>query len=329
MSVHTSLLYLLGDPQDPGVVWEKIADQFQKKTWANKLALRRKLYGLKLKESGSVQQHIKSLMEIFEELSIIGDAIEEEDRVVHVLASLPESYDMLVTALEANSEVPKLETVTERLLNEERKLNEKSGTDGGNVRDPKALAVMRRSQDHQRRSEKMRGPTCYYCGKSGHIKRNCEKLKDDDSNRDNRDSNRGRRNDRGNRSHREHGNTARLRRKEDQECDSSESESGFITVVDHALSSAGPIDKSAWIVDWCASSHMNNDEEQFVEMKELDENDAKKVMVGDGYSVDVKGKGTVEMDVEVSKGVTKRLKLFNVLFVPDLSFNLLRLQARK
>lgn len=41
--------------------------------------------------------------------------------MVHLLASLPESYDMLVTALEANSEIPKIEFVTEKILHEERK----------------------------------------------------------------------------------------------------------------------------------------------------------------------------------------------------------------
>jgi hypothetical protein len=50
LSVDALLLYLLGDPQDPAVVWEKLTNQFQKKTWANKLALRRKLYSLRLKD---------------------------------------------------------------------------------------------------------------------------------------------------------------------------------------------------------------------------------------------------------------------------------------
>ena len=58
------------------------------------------------------------MVEIFEELAVIGEAIEEEDRVVHLLASLPDSYQMLVTALEANAEVPRLELVTERLMND-------------------------------------------------------------------------------------------------------------------------------------------------------------------------------------------------------------------
>ena len=38
LSLEPSLLYLIGDPDDLGVVWKKLADQFQKKTWANKLA---------------------------------------------------------------------------------------------------------------------------------------------------------------------------------------------------------------------------------------------------------------------------------------------------
>ena len=67
-----------------------LSDKFQKKTWANKLVLRRRLYSLKLKEGDSVQKHIREMTEIFEELAVIGDPV-EEDRVVHLLASLPES----------------------------------------------------------------------------------------------------------------------------------------------------------------------------------------------------------------------------------------------
>ena len=124
--VDPSLLYLIGDPDDPVVVWNKLADQFQKKTWANKLALRRKLYSLRLKDGDSVQEHVKVMIEIFDSLAAVGDPVKEEDRVVHLLASLPDSYGMLVTALEANAEVPKMEIVTERLLHEESKLKERA-----------------------------------------------------------------------------------------------------------------------------------------------------------------------------------------------------------
>ena len=40
LSFDRSLLYLLGDPEDPVAVWKKLSDQFHKKTWANKRSLR-------------------------------------------------------------------------------------------------------------------------------------------------------------------------------------------------------------------------------------------------------------------------------------------------
>ena len=80
---------------------------------------------------------------------MIGDALTEEDGVVHLLlASLPDSYNMLVTALEAQSEnVPKWELVTERLLHEELKLNEKApiSTD---IHGRKVLLASKPSNDH-------------------------------------------------------------------------------------------------------------------------------------------------------------------------------------
>ena len=157
-------------------MWDKLANQFQKKTWANKLALRRKLYSLRLRDGDSIQKHIKDMTEIFNELAAIDDLITEEDRVVHLLASLPESHDILVTALEASVEVPKMEIVTERLLHKERKIKEKHGSETSDGM--KAMFVNRQS--------KGKGPKCYQCGKFGHIKRNCRELNspelDDDKN---------------------------------------------------------------------------------------------------------------------------------------------------
>ena len=83
-------------------------------------------------------------MEIFDSLAVIGDAVNEEDRVVHLLASLPESFNMLVTALEANHEVPKMETFTKRLLHEERNMKEREDTLPGK---PKAMTAQGRKKE--------------------------------------------------------------------------------------------------------------------------------------------------------------------------------------
>jgi len=152
LSVDPTLLYLLGpDPENPSAIWKRLADQFQKKTWTNKLALRRKLHNLKLKDGQSVQKHVKMLTEICDELSIIGDPLDQENQVVLLLASLPESYDILVTAREANPEVPRLEVVTERLLHEEFKRKDKETS----VVEVKAMTSKHRTS--------RKGPKCHRC----------------------------------------------------------------------------------------------------------------------------------------------------------------------
>ena len=230
LSVEPSLLYLLGSPEDPVEVWRKIADQFQKKTWANKLELRRKLYSLRLKDGDSVHAHIKAMTEVFDALSVISDPVSEEDRVVYLLASLPESYSMLVTALEANAEVPKMELVTERLLHEERKLKDRE--EAG--RSEKAMTA-----NHK---YKKKGPKCYNCGKFGHIKRNCRApLKTE-----------------GDSSTEQKAHTAKVE---------SDDESVGL-VVQHAMSSHTKTD--SWIVDSGATCHMCNSRSNFVEYKSLD-----------------------------------------------------------
>ena len=58
LSVHPSILYLIGNPEDPVVVWKKLADQFEKKTWATRLDLRHKLHSMRLKGGDFTQEHI-------------------------------------------------------------------------------------------------------------------------------------------------------------------------------------------------------------------------------------------------------------------------------
>ena len=68
---------------------------------------------------------------------------------------------MLVTALEASPEVPKLEVVTKRLLPEESKQREKEVAEDAEV---KALQSKHRKAGRTKMD---------HCGKTGHIRREC------------------------------------------------------------------------------------------------------------------------------------------------------------
>ena len=127
LNIDPSQLWIVGeDPQDPTAVWKKLQDQFQKKTWANKMSLRKRLYTAKLKNGESASEHIRMMTEVFNELAVVGDPVGEADQVIYLLAGLPESYDMLVTAFETMETVPNWETVVERVCDQEKKKGEKS-----------------------------------------------------------------------------------------------------------------------------------------------------------------------------------------------------------
>lgn len=291
LSVDPSLLYLIGTPEDPVEVWSKLENQFQKKTWANKLELRRKLYSLRLKDGDSVQSHIKAMTEIFNSLSVVGDPISGEDQVVYLLASLPESYSMLVTALEANAEVPNMELVTERLLHEEIKLK---GREEIGARNDKVMTAGHRY--------KKRGPKCHHCGKFGHIKRNCrsapEQKKSDGDDKIKHNS-------------KQKANAAELK-------ESSSDNENVGLVVQCAMSSHSK--KAVWIVDSGATCHMCNDRSIFMEYENL--KTPQKVTLGDGYEVNAVGRGAVVVNSELPSGRSKRCTLHDVLYVPRLSHNL-------
>ena len=54
------------------------------------------MHSLRLGDIHSIQQHIKEMTEFLEGLLVVGDPVSENDCVVCLLASLPESYDMWV-----------------------------------------------------------------------------------------------------------------------------------------------------------------------------------------------------------------------------------------
>ena len=297
LSLDPSQLYLLGsEPQDPVVVWKQLCDQYQKKTWSNKLVLRRKLLSLKPNENESIQTHIKAMMETFDALSVIGEAVEEEDRVVHVLASLPEKYNMLVTALEACPEVPKLEIVTEKLLNEERKMKEKQeNISRGSLYNSGHDALLVNSQS--------KSNNCFYCGKPGHKIRFCVQKKRDEDEKEKENK------------RPEVANFSYVQNQREK-YDSDSSSDECIALVSEACKKI----KSKWVMDSAATNHMCKDRNEMTNLKRLDK--VERVKVGNGDYVEARFEGSVKLKVKHGKKL-RTLKLFNVLFTPDMKYNLL------
>lgn len=113
--------------------------------------------------------HIKEMVELFNKLAVVGAPIDNEDQVVYLLASLPEFYDTLVTALKANKKVLSMETVIDHLTYEERKAIEQDSSTGSKE---KAL-----SQHGKKAKFSIH---CHYCKSVGHMIKDChEQMKNE------------------------------------------------------------------------------------------------------------------------------------------------------
>ena len=251
LSIDPSLLYLIGDPKDPVVVWKALSNQFQKKTWANRLALRHKLHSAKLKDGQPVQEHIKTMMEIFNEMAVVGDNVEADDRVIYLLASLPETFNVLVTALEASSDVPEMDSVIERLLHEEQKLKDR-GKSGRATRED-ALTIKHR-----------KGPQYHFCRKYGHIKKYCRVYEKSQQNNQSR----------ADRSAPQRDGTAHkvnnVKTVGPTDVNSDSDEAGLVVKHVFAVKEASELSQGKWIIDSGATSNICNSD-LFVQLFPLEQ----------------------------------------------------------
>ena len=92
-------------------------------------------------------------------------------------------------------------------------------------------------------------------------------------------------------------------------------------MVNHVMSASSTGNLNDWIVDSGATCHMCNDDKLFVELRSLEQ--PLEVMLGDGYAVEATGRGTITLEVTSMDGQASRCKLHEVLYVPDLSYNLI------
>ena len=108
-------------------MWEELQKVYERVNLCNKLYLVRKLYQSKLQDSQDMQSYVRSILEMVERLQGIGEDINDFCVAAVLLISLSDSYETLITALDArpNDELT-LEYVKGKLVDEYKKKNETS-----------------------------------------------------------------------------------------------------------------------------------------------------------------------------------------------------------
>ena len=168
------------------------------------------------------------------------------------------------------------------------------------------------SNDGQQRS-KVKGLKSHHCGKFGHIRLNYKEWV--------RTKSEARKKPETPQASQETRNKLKANRAEVKWRDSRSSDSDCTgLMVNHMMLASCSSPMNDWIVDSGATCHMCNDEKLFVELRSLKQ--PLEFTLGDGCAVEATGKGTVVLEMASTSGKTSRCKLYEVLYVPDLSYNL-------
>ena len=89
------------------------------KNLSNKLYFKTQLYGLYMNEGITMLEHLNFFNKIISELLPIDVKIDEEDKALILLSSLPQSYDHIVTIMLYGKKTLILKEVTSTLLSNE------------------------------------------------------------------------------------------------------------------------------------------------------------------------------------------------------------------
>ncbi|KAK2423952.1 alpha carbonic anhydrase [Trifolium repens] len=159
-------------------MWAKLESLYMTKSVAHKQFLKQKLYFYRMVESKSITEQLAEFNKIIDDLANIDVKLEDEDKALHLLCTLPKSYESFKDTMLYGKETPvTLEEVQSALRTKElTKFKDLKVEDGAN-----ALNVSGGKGGSRGKKARAKGSdkwSCFHCQKKGHFKRDCPELKD-------------------------------------------------------------------------------------------------------------------------------------------------------
>ena len=185
-----------------------------------------------------------------------------------------------------------MEVVVDQLVHEERKLKDHQSGTGSEG----ALITINKPRDCLGRVR------CYCCGKIGHMQKDCFK-------RDKRSKLTAKKQLAG-----QKGSVDKKK-----PTGTKTNTIGLLASEAHALSAK--TQTRNWIIDSGATSHICCNKSMFVKLENMTASQA--ITLGDGRSITAHSQGNVEVRLKQLDGTYKNATLHNVLFVPEIAYNLL------
>lgn len=255
--------------------WTILKNHFERRSFSECVFIMKKICQMQLEEDGDMEDHLSKMQHEIKKLSCMGEKLSESWEVAMILRSLPESYDVLVTTLEARSDaVPSLSVVKEKLFEESRKRLQKQNLVNNNS------SVMNVKNVQNKKGRYLSNPVCFYCGKSGHFKRDCIQFKES--------------------LNRNTSNIVIDERVPDEN-------------ICFWLGASN--NNTDWYIDSGATSHICNRKEFF---EHLNFNFMNTITVANGYELKSSGIGSGYLNILDGNGNTTKVQIKDVLYVPNI-----------
>ena len=328
MLIHTEDAYVKLIESEPTAekAWKKLEANFEKKSNARVIQLRRKLTGQRLTKGKAIAEYLAEFREIKVDLEAAGQTVSECELAVHALEGLPEEYATVVEVLELGETELTLDVIQPKLMQREQKLKmraeaeslEGSPGDGraaayaAKQRGYSSLGKSRGSSNELGRSSEVRGGSsdprsCFCCGKVGHIKAVC-KLKDAECGKCGRK-----------------GHTEAVCKQPTQasgRVEQREFAGAADGVAFTAWSNDGDVQGRVWIVDSGSTQHVTADRSQFTSYRKLVRNEEIQGICGEPLIA--MGIGEVELLCKTPSGVST-VTLKEVRHAPEARMSLFAL----
>lgn len=300
-SIHDSQLEYVREKETAKQMYDTLCSIFERKSISSQLLYRKQLLLMKYDDSNEIIEHILQFDTKVRELKSTGAKMEELDIVVHLLLTLPKSYDNLVTALETMDQSKlSVEFVKTRLMDEHNKRT--GGNSLGKPSEPGAMSAKGKSKQ----------VICFGCGKAGHIKSRCKsKNKGKNAKYDSQSANEA--------SNDKQSTMCAVVNEQASLCN------GKLTVNKaQAAQSDDEATKIKFILDSGATQHMVNDKRYFDKLNNIDE--IQIAVAKKNQSISAKQQGDISVKT-FHENDTSTKTMENVLLVKDLKCNLMSIRS--
>ena len=170
-------LMTVGKCETAKIAWETLKTTYEAKTNARRLLLRRELTQLKMGASEPLTVYAARAKDLQTQLTAAGDEVKDQEVALQYLAGLPPAYGMISTVLVSGDRDLKIDEMLPKLLPVEQQ--------AAQLERPSEAALFAKPNSGFGGKNRSKGGfskpkedrECFFCGRKGHIKKDCIKWK--------------------------------------------------------------------------------------------------------------------------------------------------------